>query len=184
MISDSFLSPIISSYTHILIVSSKHAYFFALLPMMMDNAEALGVTANPRRSNQLPLPIIATRSFTLNSDFNKAFERSSSTYSVIFFFCNGRMERCHGRIGKKRGYFGETYRRLKSVGLGRPRFRPDVSGIDLPEEGCNHQTNSGKCQTRSIRRRYLKSRSELEKGGCLAWGLRIDRMAACLKQSM
>ena len=88
MISDSFLSPIISSYTHILIVSSKHAYFFALLPMMMDNAEALGVTANPRRSNQLPLPIIATRSFTLNSDFNKAFERSSSTYSVIFFFCN------------------------------------------------------------------------------------------------
>lgn len=120
MISDSFLSPIISSYTHILIVSSKHAYFFALLPMMMDNAEALGVTANPRRSNQLPLPIIATRSFTLNSDFNKAFERSSSTYSVIFFFCNGIMERCHGRIGKRRGYFGEAYRRLKSVGLGRP----------------------------------------------------------------
>ena len=43
MISDSFLSPIISSYTHILMVFSKQEYFLALLPMMMDSAEALHV---------------------------------------------------------------------------------------------------------------------------------------------
>ena len=79
MISDSFLSPIISSYTHILMVSSKHAYFFALLPIIMASAEALYIIMISSGSNQLPLPIIATRSFTLNSDFNEAFERSSST---------------------------------------------------------------------------------------------------------
>lgn len=36
-----------------------------------------------RSGYQFPLPMIATRSFVFNSVFSVAFERSSSTYSVI-----------------------------------------------------------------------------------------------------
>ena len=41
IISDSLRSPIISSYTHILISFSKQSYFLAFLPMIMERAEAL-----------------------------------------------------------------------------------------------------------------------------------------------
>ena len=41
IISDSLRSPIISSYTHILISFSKQSYFLAFLPIIMERAEAL-----------------------------------------------------------------------------------------------------------------------------------------------
>lgn len=41
IISDNLRSPIISSYTHILISFSKQSYFLALLPIIMERAEAL-----------------------------------------------------------------------------------------------------------------------------------------------
>ena len=64
IISESLRSPIISSYTHILISFSKHLYFFAFFPRIMAKAEALLVNPN-QRSYQFPLPIIATRSLAI-----------------------------------------------------------------------------------------------------------------------
>ena len=82
IISESLRSPIISSYTHILISFSKHLYFLAFFPRIMARAEALFLKSN-QRSYQFPLPIIATRSLAIIHSILLCLTLSSHILKII-----------------------------------------------------------------------------------------------------
>ena len=79
MMSDNLRSPIISSYTHILISFSKQSYFLAFLPMIMERAEALGSRISPF------LPVSTSNDSYTISSFSTGDRLFAQNFFRIYF---------------------------------------------------------------------------------------------------